>query len=192
MVSRPTEELVESLATVKPTPAAGPAAALATAAAAGIVAMAGRTSMESWDEARAVVAQAEALQARGRRLADEDAEALAAYLAARHGDLTETRETRDFRLGQALLRAADVPLAIAETACDTAMLAAHTAEHCAGDVRPDAAAAAMLAHGAARAAAHLVEVNLATAPDDERVRHAQGLVRAAAAAAETAAQRADF
>ena len=50
--------------------------------------------------------------------------------------------------------------------------------------RADAAAAAMLALGATRAAAHLVEVNLAVGERDERRTLATKLVRDAAAVAE--------
>jgi formiminotetrahydrofolate cyclodeaminase len=53
-------------------------------------------------------------------------------------------------------------------------------------VRADAVTAALLAHGAARAAAHLVEVNLTSGLEDERVRRVQDLVRTAGAAAEQA------
>jgi methenyltetrahydrofolate cyclohydrolase len=178
------EQFLDELARGTPVPGAGPAAALVVAAAAALAAMAARSSRDSWAEAGAAVAQAEALRARATRLAQEDADALEDFLAAR-GAVGETRrEARDFRLGQALDRAADAPLAIAETACDVALLAAQVADRCAGEVRADAAAAAQLAHGAARAAAHLVEINLAAGADDERVRRAHDLVRAAAAAAD--------
>lgn len=186
MLSLTVEELLDELARATPVPGAGPAAALVTAAAAALAAMAARSSRESWPDAGAAAAQADALRARAVKLAREDADALEAYLAAR-GPTAETRRAaRDFRLGRALDEAADVPLAIAETACDVAMLAAEVADHCVGDVRPDAASAALLAHGAARSAAHLVEVNLAAGPDDQRVKRAHELVRAAGAAADGA------
>src|SRR5437762_989169 len=148
--------------------------------------MAARSSRGAWADAGAAVAQAESLRARAARLAGEDAEALDAFLAARAATAESRPEARDFRLGQALFNAADVPLAIAETACDVALLAAHVAENCQSDLRADAASASVLAHGAARAAAHLVEVNLATAEGDDRVTSARSLVRAAGAAADEA------
>ena len=49
-----------------------------------------------------------------------------------------------------------MPLAIAETAADVAMLAAEVARAEGSELREDAASAALLAAGAARAAAHLV------------------------------------
>jgi formiminotetrahydrofolate cyclodeaminase len=183
------EQLLDELARETPVPGAGPAAAFVTAAAAALTAMAARSSRGSWPGAGAAVAQAEALRARAVRLAQQDADALEAFLAAR-GATGETRpQARDFRLGQMLDRAADVPLAIGETACDVALLAAQVADRCRGDVRADAASAAVLAHGAARAAAHLVDVNLAAGADTERVRRAHDLVRTAGAAAEGAVGR---
>ncbi len=179
-------ELLDELARETPVPGAGPAAALVTAVAAALAAMAARCSQESWAGSAAAVAQAESLRARVGRLAEEDAEALQAYLAARKATREPRVEARDFNLGQALDRAADVPLAIAEAACDVAELAAHVAGHCDGDVRAEAASATVLAQGATRAAAHLVEVNLASVEGDSRVKRARDLVRAAGAAADEA------
>jgi formiminotetrahydrofolate cyclodeaminase len=192
VLSGSVDEFLDELARDTPVPGAGPAAALVTAAAAALTAMAARTSLDSWADAGGVAAQAESLRARAVRLAQEDADALTAVLAERSSDGGDRAEMRDFRLGRTLHRAADVPLSIVEAAADVALLASHTTGHCVGDVRPDATAAAMMAHGAARAAAHLVEVNLATVAGDERVTRAYGLVRAAEAAADEAARKVEF
>jgi methenyltetrahydrofolate cyclohydrolase len=180
------EDLLDELAQGTPVAAAGSAAALVAATAAAVAAVAARASLESWREARAAVAQADALRGRAVALAAEDAEAVEAFIAARKLGGEVPPEQRDFRLGRTLERAADVPLSITETACDVAILAGHIAGRCRGDVRADAVAAAFLAHGAARAAAHLVEVNLAAGGDSARVKRARDLVRAAAAAADEA------
>ena len=182
----PIEELLDQFARETRVPGAGPAAALTTAAAAALVAMAARFSRDSWAEAGTTVAQAEALRRRALQLARDDADALDAFLAARDPAVEPRLEARDFQLGRTLDRAADVPLAIAETACDVALLALHTANHGEGDVRADAVSAALLAHGAARAVAHLVDVNLASGGEDERVRRVHQAVRNAGAAAEEA------
>jgi formiminotetrahydrofolate cyclodeaminase len=186
VLSLPTEAFLDQLARGTRVPGAGPGAALVTAVAAALAAMAARSSVDSWAAARAAVAQAESLRTRAGRLAEDDAAALEAFIAAREATAEQRREARDFNLGQALDRAADIPLAIAETACDVAQLAAYVADHCEGDVRADAAAAASLAYGAARAAAHLVEVHLATSSGDVRVVSARNLVRLAEAAADAA------
>jgi formiminotetrahydrofolate cyclodeaminase len=65
-----------------------------------------------------------------------------------------------------------------------AALAAYAAELGDAALRADAAAAAALAAGGARAAAHLVEVNLGMREGDERLARARASERAAAEAAE--------
>jgi formiminotetrahydrofolate cyclodeaminase len=158
--------------------AIGPAAALVVALVMGVVEAAARESTDTWPEAHAVVAQAIALRGRAFRLAREDVaahgEASAALDAA-----TETGTSPgagDVHLGEALTRAADVPLRIADTAADAAALAALAAEGVRPGLRADAAGAALLAGSAARAATHLIEVNLATARDDARLAQAKALV----------------
>jgi formiminotetrahydrofolate cyclodeaminase len=181
----PIEDLLDEFARETRVPGAGPAAALATAAAAALVAMAARFSRDSWAEASTTVAQAEALRRRALQLAREDADALDAFLAARAVAVDPRPEARDFHLGRTLARAADAPLGIGETACDVALLAAQVADRGDGELRAEAVTAALLALAAVRVAAHLVEVNLASAPDDARVSRAHALLRTAAEAAET-------
>jgi formiminotetrahydrofolate cyclodeaminase len=148
---------------------AGPATAQAGAAAAFVIAAAAR---EAGDGTGA--AQAEALAARLTRLAEEDVEALAAARAAFPASEPEVSDARrDFALGNALDRAAAAPLAIAEACADVVLLARGLAERIDPGLGPDLEAAALLANGAARAAAHLVEINLAVGADDERARRAR-------------------
>jgi len=153
-------------------PAAGPLAAVVTSEAAAVVAAIARLS---GDEAGA--AQAESLRARAQPLAAADAEAYvaaAAQLARPAGD--------DFALGRLLEEAADVLLSIADAAADVAELAGAVADRCSPPLRPDAVGAATLAEAAARAAAHLVEINLAVTPTDARTARARAAVEAASAA----------
>jgi formiminotetrahydrofolate cyclodeaminase len=185
-LSLPLENYLDELARETRVPGAGPAAALTAAAAAALVAMAARYSRGSWEEATTTVAQAELLRRRATKLALEDADALDDFLSARETPIDPRPEARDFHLGRTLERAADVPLAIAETACDVALLAQYVADRGEPEVRADAAAAALLAHAATRAAAHLVEVNLAALGDDDRVRRARELAATAGNAAEHA------
>jgi formiminotetrahydrofolate cyclodeaminase len=132
----------------------------------------------------ATAAQAEALRARLTELAEEDVAAYGNALASLRGEgAPDSQEGRDFWLGRALTRAADAVVLIAEAAADVTELAAGLAARTEGPHRPDAVAAAVLAEAAARAAAHLVEVNLAAGEDDERVSRA----RMAATAATTLA-----
>jgi Formiminotransferase-cyclodeaminase len=129
-LSMPLEEYLDELARETRIPGAGPAAALTAAAAAALVAMAARYSRGSWEEATTTVAQAESLRRRATKLALEDAAALDDFLAARETPVDPRPEARDFHLGRTLARAADVPLAICETACDVALLARRAGGAC--------------------------------------------------------------
>jgi formiminotetrahydrofolate cyclodeaminase len=172
-------DLAAKIAAETPSPASGSTAAVVVMLAAALVAMSARFSRRHWQDAAGVVAQAEALRKRASPLAQLDAEAYEAVLAVRRAMRSMSEEDRDAALGRALSNAADVPLAIAEAAADVAELAALVAEKGNPNVAGDAAAAAALAEGAARAAATLVAINLGTTAEDERAARAQQLVRAA-------------
>jgi formiminotetrahydrofolate cyclodeaminase len=170
---------VELLSSPTETPASGSAAAAAAALAAALVANVARSASDP-----GTAAQADALSSRLTALTAEDADAFEAALRAleQPGDGSETH---DYLLGTMLRRAADVPLQIAEAAGDVALLAGAVAEIAPAGQRADVVGAALLAEGAARAAAHLVDVNLASRPGDER--HVRAHDAVAAAAATTAA-----
>jgi formiminotetrahydrofolate cyclodeaminase len=174
-------EFLQGLAAAGPIPAGGAAAAITAAMAASLVTMVARSSA-AWEDAPGVAAQATALRERLSPLALADAEAYAGVIAALNlpDDLAD--EERNLLLGDALARAADLPLAIAEAALDVAELAAHAAAHAQAAVRGDALAAATLAEAAVCACARLVDVNLATTKDDPRVARCTSLARDAAAA----------
>jgi formiminotetrahydrofolate cyclodeaminase len=161
-------------------PGSGPVAALVATIAAELVATVARRSSETWPEAAGAAAQAEALRRRAAPLCEADARA---YLKATE----QIGAGDDFELGRAMARAAEVPLAIAAVAADVAALAKEAAERGDLSVRADAVGAALLAEAAARAAAHLVEINLGTSAEDLRVLDARALAATAAAYAEAAA-----
>jgi methenyltetrahydrofolate cyclohydrolase len=183
LLDRPLGRFLDDLADSSPVPAGGSAAAIATAMAAGLVAMAARASTESWPDARGVAAQAETLRGRAAPLAHLDAAAYSEVLDVLAEPQAGEGERRDHRLGAALARAAALPLHIAEAAADVAELGALVAEHGEPQRRPDAAAAVLLADAAARICAHLVSVNLATQAGDESVARAEELTAATALAA---------
>ena len=157
---------------------AGVAAAGVVGTAAGLVEMAARVS-EDWPEARATVGQALALRRRAEGLAVENVRRYADVLRA-------LDHPSEIDLGAALSHTADIPLRIAETAHDVAVLARHAADLCEPRVRPDALAAAALAAGAAGAAAELVAANLTAIEGDERVARAYELADAARRSAASA------
>ena len=178
-------ELFDSIAD-RGGPGAGAVAALNAAAAASLVELAARaTDASEWAEAAGAAAQARKLRDRLVPLARQDAEAYQEAVAK----LKERGD--DFALGEALAKAADIPLEIAEHAENVAGLAAEAADRATGDVRADASAAAALALGAASAAAKLVEVNLAMQDEDPRLARARAIVAGAAETAREALQARD-
>jgi formiminotetrahydrofolate cyclodeaminase len=178
------DELLIELASPSPAPGSGFAAAVAVAMGAATITMAARLSPD-WPEGRGAAAQAETLRKRVMELANRNAEAYASALAALKGK-EEKYRTRDETMGDALKRAADVPLEIGDAATAVAALAAEVADR--GNPRfcADCAAAASLAVAAARASATLVEVNLGTTSEDERVRRAREQIADASASLEQA------
>jgi methenyltetrahydrofolate cyclohydrolase len=153
----------------------GSAAAVVVGIAAALVGMAARAS-SGWSEAAGAIVQADELRSRSAPLAQADAEVYAEARDTLRRRSALEPESRDETIRLVLARAADVPFLIVTTACDVTALAAHVAENGAGEVRGDAAVAAVLAESAARAAANLVQINLATMPDDERLVRARRLV----------------
>jgi methenyltetrahydrofolate cyclohydrolase len=176
------KDLLDSFASDELAPAAGSAAAIVVAMAAGLLAKSARASPD-WEEATSAVAQAERLRRRTAPLAQSDADAYLEALAALHLPKQLESEVRDMALGQVLARAAEIPLVIAAAGADVASLAAVAADRGAGDHRAEAVAAALLAAAATRAAAYLVAANLTVMPDDERVKRARAVAEVAAQAA---------
>ncbi len=177
----PLNGFLDGLEAPAPSPSGGTAAAVTAAMAAALVAMTARGTAD-WPEGPGIASQARALRQRLLELGDEDVRVYAAVLAAMRPTAGDPGPRRDFELGQALVAAAEVPLAIAEAAADVAELAALATSAAKPSLRPDAAAAAALAEAAARSAAHLVEVNLATVEGDARSGRAAALIEAARAA----------
>jgi formiminotetrahydrofolate cyclodeaminase len=185
-LAQPVDELLEGIASDTPAPGGGSVSALVVAMAAALVAMAGRFSLEHWDGAAEAVRQAEGLRASATPLAPGDSAAYEEVLTAMRLPKDLEPEVRNTTIGNALARAAEIPLEIAGQAARVAELAATVAERGNPNLRGDAVAGSLLAAGAARAAANLVEINLGTTASDERVSRA----RARAAAANAAAERA--
>jgi methenyltetrahydrofolate cyclohydrolase len=181
---RSLDRFLDELEAPAPSPCGGTAAAVAAAMAAALVTMVARGSGR-WADGPGVASQARALRTRLMTLGDDDAAAFEHVLATMR-DRTGTVERRDYALGAALVKAAEVPLQIAEAAADVAELAALASSEGSSHLRPDAIAAAILAEAAVRAATHLVEINLATVAGDRHSRQAEMLATAAAAARERA------
>jgi formiminotetrahydrofolate cyclodeaminase len=160
LADRPLATLLGEIAAATPAPGGGSTAAVACALAAALVEMSAGPPHE----------RAAALQARALELAEEDLGSYAQVLAAER--LPAGDETRPERLRAALSAASDTPLAIAAVGCEVAELAADVARDARPHVEGDATAAALIAEAVTRAAARLVELNLAGTPDDSRHRTA--------------------
>jgi formiminotetrahydrofolate cyclodeaminase len=171
------ETFLAALAERTPAPGGGAAAAAGCALGAALAEMTARYAGRDDDAAHAAALCAEAL-----RLGEADLTAYPPVLAAQR--LAPDDPERAARLAAARAAAAEVPLAIAETAAQAADLARALARAGRPSLEGDALAGADLAAGAALAAARLVEINLADAAgDDARVVRARAAVARATGAA---------
>lgn len=153
---------------------------------AALVAKAARSSLEDWPEAAGIVAQADSLRERVAPLAQTDAEVYREALEAMRSPSEIEPDRRDAEIADALARAAEIPLQIAEAAADVASLGALVAERGNDALRAEAAGAAALAEASARIAAQLVQVNLTVDAKDPRIAGAQRFADEAAEAARRA------
>jgi formiminotetrahydrofolate cyclodeaminase len=175
LADRTLTALLGEIAAATPAPGGGSTAAVACALAAALAEMSAGPPHE-----RAAVLQARALE-----LADDDLSSYARVLEAER--LPADDATRPERVRAALSAASDVPLAIAAVGCEVAELAAEVARGARLHVEGDAAVAALIAEAATKGAARLVELNLATMPDDVRLRTAAEYAARAWAARSTVA-----
>lgn len=168
-------DLLEQVAAERPAPGGGSSAAWACALGAGLVEMA--AGFADLGEMRA---RAGELRARALELAERELQSYEPVLEA-------LRQPDDAAgLDAALSQAAEAPLAIARAAAEVAELAAQAARDGNERLEGDAITGALLAEAAARAAAELVEINLAERPDDERRAAAREAVQRAWQAREAA------
>jgi methenyltetrahydrofolate cyclohydrolase len=177
----PVGRFLELLAGAEPAPSGGGGAALAVSMGAGLCAMTARLSARQLaDDAADLVKDLERVAAAAASLIQADADSYAAVIAARR-----SAGPGSGPVAAALSAAADVPIQIAELAVPVAETASRLAAEGNPNLRGDAITGALLAAAGARAAAVLVGINLAGAPDDGRPARAAGLAdRAAALAAD--------
>jgi formiminotetrahydrofolate cyclodeaminase len=133
-------EFLAALGERTPAPASGAATALTAAFAAALVELAARFADDE-----AAVMRSKALAARLTRLADEDAEAYTAFMAAKTDD--------------ARRRIIEVPEQVAASADEVARLADEVGTKLTSSVAGDAEAAGELSRAAARVARRLAELN---------------------------------
>jgi PAS domain S-box-containing protein len=164
----PLAVLLGQVASTELGPGAGPALAWTCGLAAALVEMVSVVALRKEPDEPATAARgdrAAALRGRALELAGEDVAAYSEVLAIlrRRGE-----PGHGPRLREALSRAADPPLEIAEIAAEVTRLAARAASETRGAVRGEAVTAAVLGEGVVRAAMSLVELNLAGTREDPR------------------------
>jgi formiminotetrahydrofolate cyclodeaminase len=182
-------DLLDSVAAQRPAPGGGCSAAWAAAFGAGLVEMAASFTLARPKYAGVhhrmadVGRDARVLRRRLLELGQADAEVYEPVILALR--MPEHHPARAAKLEAAQSAAAEVPLETAEAAARVAELAAETARVGNLHLKGDSVTGAMIAEGASRAAARLVEINLAGS-DDARLRRAAEAIRRAAAAREDA------
>jgi formiminotetrahydrofolate cyclodeaminase len=174
---QPLGHFLDDVAAARPAPGGGTSAACACALAAALVEMAARLSKADGSDDAAE--RARDLRLRALELAERELGSYEPVLAASR--LPVDDPARAPRLEAALIEASEPPLAIAETAAETAALALDVARASTPSVRGDAATGAVLAEAAAAAAAALVEINM-SGRAAEHVDRARRAVRRAGAA----------
>ncbi len=173
-------EVMERVASVQPTPGAGPSLAWTCGLAAALVEMVCAVSLRKQPEHPSEIeerrARAMALRKEALSLADIDAAAYQDVIAVqrRRHEAGHAERLRD-----ALLAAADPLVAIVETAGEVTRLAADAVAGARGGVRGEAITAAVLGAAVVQAGLPLVELNLGGAPDDPRLARVRRLGEAA-------------
>jgi formiminotetrahydrofolate cyclodeaminase len=163
-------DYLDQVAAATPAPGAGAVAATTVALAAGLAAMAAGLSGRQLPDADGLASRMRELLARSKPLAQRDAAAYGEVLAAlRSGPPTPERSAA---VGQALSRAADVPLEIATIGVAVLDVATDVVRRGNPNLRGDALTACLLAQAAVRAATALVALNVPDATDPRRVRAA--------------------
>jgi methenyltetrahydrofolate cyclohydrolase len=184
----PLSQVLDRVAEKTPAPGAGSTAALVCSLAAALLEMTAAFDTTPMGSASAV--RASALRDRGLELAERERECYGPVLDALR--LPTSDPDREARLASALAAASTAPLAIASVGAQLAGIAAETVDGVSDQLVGEAVVAAELAEGACRAAARLVQINLAGVPADPRLTEVAGLVAAAAEArAETLAKASD-
>jgi formiminotetrahydrofolate cyclodeaminase len=156
----PVTELLDRLAAKQPTPGGGGAAAITAAMAAGLLGMAARFSTTQLIDSAGRASDADRMRTEVAALAEQDAQAYQAVLAAFALSRQPDPQARRRQIRRSLQRAAQVPAQIAEIASGIAIEAIELAKKGNPNLRGDVFTAAALAAAAARSAAELVRLNV--------------------------------
>jgi formiminotetrahydrofolate cyclodeaminase len=183
----PLGSFMELVASREPAPGGGASAAVTVALAAALSSMSARFSTGHLVEAPALTERAEQLRSEVMPLARADAAAYGHVLESYRGQREGDKEGQRRKIREALSEAASVPLAVAEIGAELVGIAVRLVREGNPNLRGDAVVAALLAEAGVRAAAKLVEINVAAGgADNGRLARASELVAEAAAAQQAA------
>ena len=183
----PLGSFMELVASREPAPGGGASAAVTVALAAALSSMSARFSTGHLVEAPALTERAEQLRSEVMPLARADAAAYGHVLESYRGQREGDKEGQRRKIREALSEAASVPLAVAEIGAELVGIAVRLVREGNPNLRGDAVVAALLAEAGVRAAAKLVEINVAAGgTDNGRLARASELVADAAAAQQAA------
>lgn len=181
----PLSELLDRLAANTPAPGAGSTAALVCAMAAALLEM--TAAFDPTPTGSASTVRAGALRERALELAERELHSYEPVLDALR--LAADDPARSQLLASALASASAAPLGITSVAAQLTAIAAACVDGVSEHLVGEAIVASELAEGACRAAARLVQLNLAGAAGDPRLTEVAGLMQAASEArAETLAK----
>lgn len=167
------------LASDRPVPAGGSAAAVVIAVAAALLEKAARLSTAHWAGAEVALEQANALRLRAEELVEADAHAYMSFVEALRAAKRLGGDSRERTTGPARAATVDVPLATVRLGAETVELACELATRGNPNLRADAVVAATIAAAAATAAARLIAFNLPGAGEDPRLDEARRTAKAA-------------
>jgi glutamate formiminotransferase/formiminotetrahydrofolate cyclodeaminase len=173
---------LEALSSSDATPGGGTAAALVGAFGASLVAMVGRVTVgkkayeEVWERMGEIVAEADRSRLEFLSLAERDAEAFDAVMAAYRlpKESEDERSARARAIELAMAGAVDVPMAVARRAVSLLAPCGEVINTGNANAASDGAAAGHLLFAAAQGALRNVEINLASMTDAEAVERTRG------------------
>ncbi len=177
LATKPLEEFLAELASAQPVPGGGSVAALGGALAAALVAMVcrltiGKKGYEAVSrEMETILARADARQSELRDLMQTDIDAFArvmeAYKLPKETDAEKTLRARAIQ--DALKRASDVPLRVAELCADVLAMTRVVVEKGNKNAASDAGVGSLMAEAGLRGAAFNVSINLRSIKDEAYV-----------------------
>ena len=176
-IDQPLQHYLDDLASAKPTPGGGSAAALSGALGAALASMVARLTLDKakyadvQEEIKELLEQTEKLRDRFQQLLQKDIEAYGRLSACfkMPRDTDEERAARSKAIQAQLVEAALVPLEVTESAAELVRLCRRIAEIGNATVLSDVAVGSMLASSAGASAAWMVRVNLRAMKDLELV-----------------------